>query len=259
MGYKSIAQIPAHHNGPVSSNVRPQSPYFDFPSKEEPMLRAAARQQVTSVLEESYFGLANYSIQFLDADKNILIVRFLPEMRFRFIVSRPDSDGDFQVTETPGEKFTSPESHFANSLDRVLHDIESWTKRIREEVIAANPFARELSAFKDQIEKKLADLGEEIDGFFTTAEANELKARLDAFGTKLDELVAKSGDLEAVVERLRSALADLQSSVEVVDRRTWYRMSAGRLLSGLKALVTSKEARELALEAAKRLLLEGPN
>lgn len=41
------------------------------------MLRAAARQQVTSILEESYFGLANYTVQFLDADKNIVVIRFL--------------------------------------------------------------------------------------------------------------------------------------------------------------------------------------
>jgi hypothetical protein len=35
-------------------------------------------------------------------------------------------------------------------------------------------------------------------------------------------------------------------------------MSAGRLLSGLKSIAASKEAKELALEAAKKFLLEGP-
>jgi methyl-accepting chemotaxis protein len=222
------------------------------------MLRAAARQQVTSVLEESFFGLANYAVQFLDTDKNIVVIRFLPEMRFRFVVQRPDSDGDFQITETPGERFTTPEIHYTKDLESVLSRLAAWAKRLREEVIAANPFARELSAFKEQIEKRLSDMGEELEGFFTNEEAADLTNRLDSFAKKLEELAAKNTELEALVGTLRSALTDLTSSVEVVDRKTWYRMSAGRLLSGLKSIVTSKEARELALEAAKKILLEGP-
>ncbi len=222
------------------------------------MLRAAARQQVTSILEESYFGLANYTVQFLDADKNIVVIRFLPEMRFRFVVQRPDSDGDFQIIETPGEKFTTPESHYEKDFESVLLSLTRWAQRLREEVIAANPFARELSAFRDQLDKRLSDMGDDLDGFFTREEADELKNKLEGFTKKLEELTVKNSELEAVVGTLRSALDDLTSSVEVVDRKTWYRMSAGRLLSGLKSIVTSKEARELALEAAKKLLLEGP-
>lgn len=222
------------------------------------MLRAVTRQQVLQIIEDSFFGAQNFDVQFYSAGPTIVAVHFLPEGQFHFAIGRPDSDGDYKVIEAPGQKFTTPQSYFECDFDKVLVMLKDWTVRVREEVVSSNPFARELSAFRAQVESRLTEIGDDLGTFFTNAEAGELQARLDDFAARIDELVARNSELEVAVAGLRSTVLDLKESLQVVDKGTWYRMSAGRMLSGLKAIVTSKEARTLALEAARKFLLEGP-
>jgi hypothetical protein len=75
---------------------------------------------------------------------------------------------------------------------------------------------------------------------------------------KVSELTSRAEGAEESIAVLTKAIDDLKDAAKLVNRGTWYRMSSGRLIAGLKSLATSKEAREFALEAAKKFLLEGP-
>ncbi len=222
------------------------------------MLRAVTRQRLLQVVEDSFFGAQNFDVVFRTEGRAIVEIQFLPQRQFQFLVSPPNDHGRYKVVEAPGHKFTTPESQFTSDFDVVLEWLDQWMVRVREEVVASNPFARELSTFRQQVEARLEGMGDELNTFFTNEEAADLDVKLQAFAKKIDDLVKDNEELSEAVSNLRNTVADLQESMQVVDKGTWYRMSAGRMLSALKAVMTSKEARTLALEAARKFLLEGP-
>ena len=222
------------------------------------MLRALNRQQVVKVLEDSYFGIDNYSIAFPQDGKNLFRVEFIPNSLFVFAAKAPDSDGTTHCWEAPAITFTKGEIFVAKDFPSILGRLRAWSERVKEEVISANPFSRELSELKDEVDRKIAEMHEDLDGFFTKDEAEALRAKLSAFESRLSDLAEKNADLQATTESLTQTIADLQSAIGSVNRGTWFRMSASRMFTGLKAVVSSKEGREFALEAAKKLLLDGP-
>jgi polyhydroxyalkanoate synthesis regulator phasin len=222
------------------------------------MLRAVHRQNFVQILERSFFGLENFTVEFPTSGEQLLNIKFIPETRFSFQLDLPDKDGDYFSWETPAIEFVKRKPFISKSMEEAATRLENWAERVREEVISANPFSRELASFKQLIDRQLSEMQGQLDDFFSQEEAAELASRLEAFESRLSDLESKNTDLDAAVQALHKTVADLQGALSTVNRGTWLRMSAGRLLSGLKSVAMSKEGRELALEAAKKILLEGP-
>jgi hypothetical protein len=220
------------------------------------MLRAATRQQVAEIIESSYFGSENYSVQFGEVGSNMAFhVRFISDPRFTFTV-KLITFNHFKTIEAPGVEFLAADEENFDIFERVLGRLRGWLDRVHQEVVAANPFNREILELRAQIDQRLASLGEELSEFFTKSEAGELSARLAEFEQRLQDLAGENADLVQAVEGLKETIADLKDATQSINRGMWFRMAGGRLLGGLKSLSKSKEAREFALEAAKKFLLE---
>ena len=225
------------------------------------MLRAVTKQEIYDLLENTYFGLSNFDLTFTDTQNSLTLfkVRFLGDSRCRFVVEKTYvNDNKFLTEEAPGLKFLTSEKFICEDFDQVCHRLNAWTRRLHEELVASNPLAKEVSTLREQLEEHLAGLGQEANDFFTKDEAAELEERLTAFSAKLDELAAENDALEDSVAGLKQTVSDLQGAVELLNRGTWLRMAAGRVLSGLKKMAASKGVQDFALEAAKKFLLPGP-
>ena len=113
-------------------------------------------------------------------------------------------------------------------------------------------------SLKAELERRLGELQGSLDDYFTKDEAQDLNSKLAAFKVRLDSLEEENETFKQSMSAMKQAIDDLQTATNLVTKKTWYRMGSGRLLSALKALATSKESREFALEAANKFLLEGP-
>jgi hypothetical protein len=225
------------------------------------MLRAVVRQEIYDLLENTYFGSSNFDVTFKDLAKQSVIfeVTFLGDSKFKFIAQKSYNKGkEFLIDEAPGLKFLTSEEYSCENFHQIYGRLKAWTERLREESIAVNPLAKEVSTLREQLEEHLADLGLEAHDFFTKDEAAELEERLNAFSAKLDELAAENDSLEDSVADLKKTVSDLQGAVELLNKGTWLRMAAGRVMSGIKKIAASKGVQDFALEAAKKLLLPGP-
>lgn len=222
------------------------------------MLRAITRQKIFEIVENSYFGFENYTVQFGEQNTDMaFVVRFLANKSFEFRVERW-AGSHFKTTETPGEQFLAADEATFDGLDIVFEQLVRWLERIHQEIIATNPFNREIIELRAQLDERLASLGEEQAGYFTKAEAGELIERLNEFERRLNSLASENTELSGAVEILSKTIEDLKDAADSINRGTWFRMAGGRLLGGLKSLAKSKDARDFALEAAKKFLLEGP-
>jgi hypothetical protein len=187
-------------------------------------------------------------------------VSFIPDRRFSFVLRRTPKEHrhNFTCTEAPGEKFLTPQSSFHDEIQTAFSRFDRWLERIREELISANPFAREIASLRKHVEERISSIEEDLDGFFSVSETSALSSRLEELAARLVELETQNEKLEGDVSALTRAVQDLKDAATVVNKGTWYRMASGRLLAGLKSIVGAKETREFALEAAKKFLLEGP-
>jgi methyl-accepting chemotaxis protein len=222
------------------------------------MLRATTRRSISELIEASYFGSQNFDLTFGEASSDLAFhVTFLPDTRFAFQVER-HLGGTFSSSESPGRKFLATEVSRFDGFDAAENRLLQWLERVKQEVLATNPFSREIVELRNLLNEQLANREEELGEFFTKSEAEELSARLAAFEKRLKELSENNDELTQAVVGLSKVVADLKDASQTLNRGTWYRMAGGRLLGGLKTLVKSKEARDFALEAAKKFLLEGP-
>lgn len=222
------------------------------------MLRASSRQSFIEKLENSYFGLSNFSIDFAEGNPNIVTIKFIPNNRFTFKLDKSNYPKPFRSVEAPGEKFLVAENFDLADLSTAFSRLEKWLVRLHEELISSNPFVRELSELRSNLEAAIDQMGINQEDFFTNSEAADLRNKLDQMASKVAELTSRAEGAEESIANLIKAINDLKEATTIVNRGTWYRMGSGRLISGLKSLATSKEAREFALEAAKKFLLEGP-
>lgn len=225
------------------------------------MLRAVLKQEIYDLLENTYFGLSNFDVIFKDIEKQSIVfeVKFLGDSRFKFIAKKAyNNDKKFLTDEAPGLKFLTTEEYSCEDFYQIREHLKAWTERLRMELISSNPLAKEVSTLREQLEEHLADLGQEANDFFTKDEAAQLEERLTAFSARLDELAAENDSLEYRIADLKQTVSDLQGAVELLNRGTWLRMAAGRVLSGLKKMAASKGVQDFALEAAKKFLLPGP-
>jgi predicted RNase H-like nuclease (RuvC/YqgF family) len=223
------------------------------------MLRASAKQSVFEALDESYFGASNFTIEYGNGEPLWVRISFIPNSTFQFTIHRSALGSAFyQSSEAPGVKLLRAESHMTQTFEELVQRIPAWVVRIKEEVIDANPIARELQDVRKKLEERIDLLAEGQEEFFTAEEARELSGRLEEFVTQLQAMAQQNEELKATVQGLKSRLEELGTAASAVNKGTWLRMAASRLMQGTKAVLGSKEARELALEAAKKLLLEGP-
>lgn len=125
-------------------------------------------------------------------------------------------------------------------------------------MIDSNPLNRELQEVRKQLEEKIDFLGERQEDFFSKVEANQLTERLNEFSSRLESLAKTNAELKDVVDGLKARIDELVLATEEVNKGTWFRMAGSRLLSTAKVIIGSKEGREFALEAAKKVLLDGP-
>jgi hypothetical protein len=223
------------------------------------MLRTSTRQEIADLLDSSYFGGANFNVVVGSSDNAYFSIWFIPNTSFSFHCMKYQSPvWPFQLACSPGTNVLQDErSNFA-AIDQLLKEIVPWTERVKEEVVAANPLARDVQRFRQEVETRLNELGSELESFFTKEEAERLNEKLNSLAQKMTVLADENAAFRTSIQGMSETITHLQGALEAVNKGTWFRMATGKLTSWTKAVFASKEAREFALEAAKKLLLEGP-
>jgi cell division protein FtsB len=222
------------------------------------MLRQKTKNEIIAILDDSYFGLSNFDLTFSDGKNIWLTILFIPNYQFVYeVTSRSSSEFPFVSSAAPGIKFLAAERDIHSKLEEAISGIPAWLERIKEEVLDSNPIIRELDRVRNELNERINKLEDQND-FFSIDEVSYLIDRLDELQTKFDALSGENEELRAAVAVIEQNLMDLKDASEKVNKATWYRMAGSKLLKGAKSVMGSKEARQFALEAAKKMLLEGP-
>ncbi|MEX8519043.1 MAG: hypothetical protein AB3X44_11075 [Leptothrix sp. (in: b-proteobacteria)] len=231
------------------------------------MLRSPTRQAIHQTLDDSYFGSSNFTIDFGNGNPNWFKITFIQNHTFNFTVNDINGIGAighnleiyrYQVSEAPGVRLLTQDLSNHKNIENCIQRIPEWLKRVKEEIIDSNPFNREILAIRKQLEEQINEFTEQQEEYFTRQESDQLKQRLTEFAEKLDELAKQNIELQESINSLKGRIVELAGATDQVNKGIWYRMAGSKLIGVAKAIFQSKEGRELMLEAAKKILLEGP-
>lgn len=219
-------------------------------------LRETTKRKILAALEKSHFTASAYSVEYDHDATAFLTITFLPNKSFVFVAS--ESYAGISSSEAPGQHKITGESFKHASLDECLKSIAPWAARILEDYRANNPIIDEFESLRrslsEQIEKHITDES----AHFSPEEVVAIRAKLDELSTKLSEVTEKTAEQEKQLRDAQQELKALKQDAEVFPKGVWYRMAGSRVLNIIRRAATSKEGREFALEAAKKILLEGP-
>lgn len=219
------------------------------------MLRAITKRKFFELLDQTYFTSSNYSLIF-GGEFELATISFLPKPEFQFKFGQ--SGSQFISEESPGLTYLTPEKFSRKDITGVLHALREWTDRLYEEYKHSNPLLDEFQALREMLEAKFQEHENDLDLHFSADELVVLRTRLEQLDKRLETLTDRTDEMDQKLATAHEEIERLKADAANVPRGIWYRMASNKVVSIIKGVVTSKEGKAFALEAAKKFLLEGP-
>ncbi len=183
-------------------------------------------------------------------------IEFIPKPEFQFSVSLVGEE--FQTTEAPSDELLTQANIVREEVSDCVIALRHWLKRIEEEYRSANPIVDEFESFRQSINERIRSHVEDEHGHFTPEEATAMRAKLDELTQRIAELAERSDGFEHRLAEAKKQIDSLKPDLDTASRGVWLRRAGSKTLNALKAVITSKEGREFALQAAKQFLLGAP-
>jgi hypothetical protein len=164
--------------------------------------------------------------------------------------------GTVNIEASPGD-YLQREETTVHDKDELLDYLHEWVARIAAE-LEAIPVNRRLDEQRKLIEELASQFSEESAGYYTAAEATELRARLDEFEKRLTESIKASAknkkEAGARISELHQQVELLKTQVEVLQKRHWTKSAVIRLAGWLRDPL-NRQMLESGTDLAKSLLL----
>lgn len=223
-------------------------------------LRETTKKKIVESLEKTYFTASSFTINFNDGEDPFLVIAFLGDKKFRFLVSEPSgyNSTGYITEEAPGLHIETGEKYKHESLTSALKSVAPWAERIHEDYRAKNPLIDEIEAFRQMLGEQIEQHVLDRDAHFSAQEASEMRDKLDELADRLQQLAEKNDAAERRLDEARQDLEKIKADLAIFPKGVWYRVAGSKVLNVFKKVTGTAEGRQFALEAAKKLFLEGP-
>lgn len=222
------------------------------------VLRESTKKKIVDALDKSHFTASSFSVTFAEGQSPFVIISFIPEKKFCFTIGENFGGSGYMTVEAPGHHIESGEEYERTNLESCFRAISSWASRILEDYRSKNPVLDEFESLRktliDQFEQHVQDKH----AHFTATEAYELRSKLDELTNRMQELLEKNEQYEYRLKEATNEIDRIKADLEMFPKGVWYRMAGSKMVNIIKKVAGSKEGRELALEVAKNILIEGP-
>ncbi len=219
-------------------------------------LRKTTIIQIESILDRSYFTKDSFTISNRPLSDPFLIISFIPMPQFRFLVSSVGmGTDDYRTDEVPGFHIATGESTQRKGFSNVLQAIQSWVERIREDLRTGKQGNDEVEHILNEFRQKILSHTFEGEEEFTEREIAELRERLDALQTIIEQQSEKLEASDKQIKEFKKEIEDIKKDLEAFPKSVWYKVSGNKLLKSVGKFVKSKEGRDLLIEGIRKLVL----
>ncbi|UEX77721.1 hypothetical protein [Sediminicurvatus halobius] len=209
---------------------------------------------IYSVLLNSEFGIDAFDITFPDKGKVLLRVVFRPEKQYEIMIE--DIGGlphRVASTEKPGEHLSEEiygDLGFGQIPDRMYH----WIENLAGEIRASGARPDGIGELAEQLEEFISEHIEEPNEKFSDQEISDLVERLERLEQRFSELEESGLFTAAQKANIATKIEEAAEDLPHLRKGVWYHVALNKILTAVKAALSSKEAREIMKEAAKKLV-----
>lgn len=235
-----------------------------------PILRPSMRTEIINILDQSYFTSSAFDVDIpTSGGPAALIITFRLHKAWEFIISEnPDPGGspdgryrypdtEYITMEAPGAVTVDSQIYGYHDIGVAISVIPSWLKRVEEDFRSQNPVMDEFDRLRDEILAEVENHIADKDQHFSREEINALSEQLNQLKARMEEMALRVEVSEETLEKALTEIDQLKSDLESFPRGAWYKVAGTKLVTAMKRVAKTKEAREFVLEAAKKYLLPG--
>lgn len=218
-------------------------------------LRSTTLKEIERSLDRSYFALGSFKVENHPEKSPFLIIKFMPEERFHFSVSKPGygAKGGFIAEQAPGEHLASGEKFTYDSFDQVISAIDTWTRRIDQDFLSRRPPDINVEQFVQNLKKSI-DAAPNEQGYFSPEEVTTIRDRLSELERIVVDQAEKLENSEKQLKTFHQQLNEIKSDLEKFPKGVWYKVAGNKLIRAVSDFASSESGRNLISEGIKRLL-----
>lgn len=218
-------------------------------------LRSTTLKEIERSLDRSCFALGSFKITNHSEKSPFLVIKFLPEERFHFSVSKSGYGvkGSFVAEQAPGEHLANGEKFSYDSFDQVISAIDKWTYRIDQDFISRRPPDFDVEQFVQNLKKSI-DAAPNEQGYFSTDEVATIRERLAELEAIVVEQAEKLENSEQQLKSFQQQLNEVKSDLVKFPKGVWYKVAGNKLIRAVSGFASSESGRKLISEGVKRLL-----
>ncbi|WP_273023886.1 hypothetical protein [Rheinheimera sp.] len=218
-------------------------------------LRSTTLKEIERSLDKSYFALGSFKITNHPEKSPFLIIKFIPEDRFQFSVSKSGYGvkGSFSTEQAPGEHLASGEKFTYDSFEQVISAIDKWTNRIDQDFLSRRPPDVNVEQFVQNLRNSI-DAAPNEPGYFSSEEVATIRDRLSELERIVVEQAEKLDDSEKQLKSFQMQLNEVKNDLEKFPKGVWYKVAGNKLIRAVSDFASSESGRKLISEGIKRLL-----
>lgn len=231
------------------------------------ILKNSVKSRIISSLGGQNFCREDFTVVFPDNGNTLVNVTFSakPEYTFRIyessgVINFANISRNADVTPrticqmSPGQ-YKNVEQKSYDDLDSVIATISHWLGYIKEDLINLKfNDTSTIDEFTQNFQRKIDETIDEPDSYFTEAEANVLKEKLDELKRRIEELEARDEISNNDKKQFDSAINKTKSDLDIYPKGIWYKIAGNKIISLIKAVLKTQEGRQALFEVAKKLL-----
>jgi len=216
-------------------------------------LRKNVIDQIYQAAGSTYFGSDNYEVTFPDNGSPLAKIVFIARPGYVFSIHDDyGNEGKVRTSESPGE-FKISDEYGELTIRAAIERIDKWARRIRQELSSTGIRNAEAEDVFNQIDEYVKSLDAPDEGFANT-EIEQLKSQLLELQSKFEDLLEKSIITESELKNLKVQISGAEKDLTIFSKEIWYKTSMRKIVGTTKAILTSKEGREVALGVAKKII-----
>ena len=234
-----------------------------------PKLKNSIINEIINTLDSGQFCHEDFLIDFPDSGA-LAEITFRATPKYTFVINEGVSGGslatlagisggkqpekEIRTIERPGD-YKNVETVSHEYIESAIRRIHTWVSNLREDIINIKYSIREtLDSLNDEFQKNIDENIENPEDFFEKSEIESLKDKLDELKTRVEGLEKKYAVSNEDIAKLEEAIDKSKSDLDVYPKGVWYKTSGNKILKTMKAILSSKEGRDVLVDMVKKLI-----
>jgi len=223
--------------------------------------------EVLSYLDNRHFTLSDFEVEFPDKGNLYVSVTFRHSRNYFFRISEElttlagitsfasgaERKARPQTREAPGD-FMALQVHQCSTFDECIERIPIWCSNLFSELRARNPELNEIRELQEELESRFNQHIEDPESHFSKEELERVYKNLDALAERVRQMEEDHTITQAQLKDLLAGIEAMKSNAASLPKGIWAGLTKNRVISFIKKIGTSPEARKLAFEVAEKLL-----